>query len=211
MLNVLLTIALLHWIVLLTPGVNFVLVTQLAASGHRRSAVFAAVGVTAVTLTWASLAVLGVGVVFSAHPALRQLFQLAGGLYLMYVALRMWRSSGVPASQTQRSALSPAEAFRRGFLTNILNPKTALFFGSVFATAMPASPSVGMVAAAIVLVYCNALVWHLVLALAFSHPRVQVAYTRHIVWLNRVCAAAVGAFGGRLLIVTAQEWRTRAG
>ena len=71
MLSALASIAVLHWAVLLVPGFNFVLIGQLAASGQRRSAFAAVAGMTLGTLTWALLAVLGVGVVFAAHPALR--------------------------------------------------------------------------------------------------------------------------------------------
>ena len=67
MLNTLLTIAVLHWLVLVIPGANFLLVGQLAASGKRSTACAAAFGITTVTLTWATLAILGIGFVFNAH------------------------------------------------------------------------------------------------------------------------------------------------
>ena len=71
MLQALITIALLHWAVLLIPGFNFVLIGQLAAGGTRRTALAAVVGMTSATLIWASMAVAGVGAVFAAHPYLR--------------------------------------------------------------------------------------------------------------------------------------------
>jgi threonine efflux protein len=202
----LVAIAVLHWVVLVTPGANVLVVSQLAASGQRRAACFAALGVTVVAVVWAALAVLGVHAVFAAHPRLRALLQVAGGLYLCYVAVRLWRS-GAPAKQVEQSELAPFAAFRLGFLTNILNPKSALFFGSVFATALPAEPSVALLAAAIAVVFVNALVWHLFLALAFSQPRVQAAYARQRKALNRIASALVGAFGIRLLLSTLAEAR----
>ena len=208
MLTTLLTVALLHWVVLLTPGVNFVLVTQLAASGRRSSAGMAAVGVSAVTLTWAVLAIWGVGYVFSAHPVLRLVLQVAGGLYLLNLARRMWRSTGVGESGLVLE-LTHAAAFRRGLYTNILNPKTALFFGSVFATTLPPNPDVKLQWVAVALVYGNALVWHLVLATAFSHPHIQASYARQQSRLNRFSAGMVGAFGSKLLYVTAQEFQSK--
>jgi threonine/homoserine/homoserine lactone efflux protein len=77
----LITIAVLHWAVLLIPGFNFVLIGQLAAGDLRSKALAAVAGMTAATLTWALLAILGVGVLFAAHPVLRQIAQIAGGLY----------------------------------------------------------------------------------------------------------------------------------
>ena len=204
MLATLLSIALLHWVVLVTPGANVLVVSSLAAGGARRSACFAALGVTAVAGIWSALAALGVHAVFSAHPSLRLALQVAGGLYLVYVAIRLWRS-GVPGGGAGALAMSPFAAFRLGFLTNIMNPKSALFFGSVFATALPAQPAGALLAAAVALVLCNALAWHLFLAFAFSRPRVQAAYARRRAGLGRVAAVLVGAFGARLVAAATGE------
>lgn len=209
MLSTLLTIALLHWVVLITPGANVLLVSQLAASGHRRSAVFAGLGVSVVALLWALLAILGVNALFAALPAMRLGLQIAGSLYLLYIAQRLWRSDGAAAAPREGSGLSPAQAFRLGFLTNILNPKSALFFGSVFASALPHQPGLGLLAAAVALVAINALCWHGLLAALFSNARVQAGYARQRALLNRIAGAAVGAMGLRLLVVTAREWRSR--
>jgi threonine efflux protein len=146
--------------------------------------------------------------VFSAHPLLRAMLQVAGGLYLCYVGVRLWRS-GVSAQQVSQSELAPVAAFRLGFLANILNPKSALFFGSVFATALPAEPSTALLATSVAVVFINALVWHLFLALAFSQPTVQAVYAQQRKVLNRVASALVSAFGVRLLLATLADARTR--
>jgi threonine efflux protein len=204
----LLTVALLHWLVLITPGANVLLVSQLAAGGQRRSAFFAGLGVTAVAVTWALLALLGVNAVFAAMPQLRLALQVAGGVYLCYVGVRLWRSGGT-AKGASAAMLAPGAAFRRGFLTNIMNPKSALFFGSVFASALPPDPGASLLAWTLGLVFANALCWHSFLALAFSHPRVQAGYARQRRALNRVAGALVGALGLRLLARAAAEIRAR--
>jgi threonine efflux protein len=209
MLTTLITIAVLHWAVLLIPGFNFVLIGQLAA-GHVRSKALAAVaGMSTGTLTWALLAVMGVGVVFSVHPVLRQVAQLAGGLYLLQLAFRLWGARHHAPGATAQQVLTHAGAFRAGFTTSILNPKLALFYGSVFATAMPAQPSLALSSSAVLLVVMNSVVWHTSLALVLSQPLVRRAYLRHAGRLNQLSALVVGAFGVRLLVTTVQELRTR--
>jgi threonine efflux protein len=99
MLTTLLAVAFLHWLILLTPGANVILVSQLAAGGSRASACYAGLGVSVVAVTWALLAVLGVNALFASHPTIRLAIQLAGGFYLCYVALRLWRSGSSPAAQ----------------------------------------------------------------------------------------------------------------
>lgn len=209
MLTTLLAISLLHWVVLITPGANVLVVSQLAGSGQRRAACFAALGVSVVALLWSALALLGVNAVFAAHPHLRFALQFAGGLYLCFVAFKLWRSGGA-SPQMAAAGFTASGAFRLGFVTNILNPKSALFFGSVFATLLPAAPSAQLLAAAVGLVLFNAVVWHLFLALAFSHPRVMAAYARYRGLLNCFASLLVGAFGLRLLANTLAELRNHA-
>ena len=207
MLPVLISIALLHWVILVTPGANVLVVTSLAASQSRRVAFFAGLGVTAVAGVWSAL---GVGAVFAAHPALRLSIQVAGGLYLIYVALRLWRS-GTSSAAHEAAELSALAAYRVGFLTNIMNPKSALFFACVFATLMPEQPSPLLLSLAVVVVLANAFAWHTLLAVAFSHSRIQTAYARSHALVARVAGALVGVFGIRLLYSALQEARARGG
>ena len=207
MLSTLLAIWLLHVAALLSPGANVLLVSQLAASDRTRSAMFAALGVTAGAAIWATCAVLGVNAVFLAFPKLRVALQIAGGLYLLYIAFRLWHSSSPPLVGSA-SSMSRSGAFRLGLLTNITNPKSALFFGSVFAASFPAAPSLSLQAAAVAMVVANALCWHALLAYLFSRERVRVAYSRARGVANRVASLAVGAFGFGLLATSLREARS---
>lgn len=208
MLSILLAIALLHWVVLVTPGANVLVVSSLAANGSRTSACFAALGVTAVAVIWSTLAVLGVHAIFEAHPYLRLGLQVAGAGYLLHVAIRLWRA-GIKKQEETSMELTPIAAFRLGFLTNIMNPKSALFFGSIFATALPPHPTASLLVSVVLLVLVNALSWHLFLAIAFSHPRVQAFYARQRTLFGRVASLLIGAFGLRLVVLTLGEVRSR--
>ena len=206
MLSTLVLVAVLHWVALVTPGPNFIVVSSLAAGGSRRAAVFAAVGVTVVAGIWSSLTVLGINAIFSAHSVLRLFVQISGGLYVVFVGTRLWRSGAV-ASIAHRRQISSALAFRVGFLTNITNPKSPLFFGGIFAASLPPSPSPELLLLAVVVVILNALTWHIFLALSFSHPNVQSIYARYEVTIGRIAGTLVGAIGIRLLYSAVSEAR----
>ncbi len=208
MFSTLLAIAVLHWVALLSPGPNTFVVSNLAASGSRQSAVCAALGVAVVAGIWSTLAALGVNAVFDAHQAVRAGLQIVGGCYLIYLGLRFWRSSEDQPAASQRD-LSPLAAFRIGFLTNVTNPKAVLFFSSVFATALPSNSSAKLVAWAIAMAVTNALVWHMILALAFSNRQVQAAYGRSRKAIGRTAGVLVGVFGLRLLVSTFEQLRQR--
>lgn len=207
MLSTLIGIWFLHLAVLLSPGANVLVVSQLAASDRARSAAFAAVGVTVGAGVWATCAVLGVNAFFQAFPGLRLVLQIAGGLYLLYVASRLWRSSST-FLHGRATSVSPFAAFRLGLLTNITNPKAALFFGSVFAASFPAEPSSLLQASAVAMVVVNALCWHILLAYLFSRERVRAAYSRTRNVANRIASVIVGALGLGLLVASLREARS---
>jgi threonine efflux protein len=152
--------------------------------------------------------VLGINAIFTAHPYLRISVQVAGGCYLIYIGLRFWRA-GAAVSEGTPIQLSSLAAFRLGFLTNFMNPKSVLFFSSVFATGLPAEPSGLLLVLAVMLVIINAFVWHTALALAFSHRRVQTAYGRSRKVIGRTAGLLLSAFGPRLLIAAANQLRPR--
>lgn len=204
MFSILISIWLLHVAALLSPGPNFLLIAQLAASDRARSAVVAAFGVAAGAGLWAACAVLGVNAAFEAFPRLRLTLQVAGALYLLYIASRMWRSNGADLNGRVRS-VSAFAAFRLGLLTNITNPKSALFFGSVFAASFPADPGPLLQGAAVGMVVINALCWHTLLAYLFSRERIRSAYSLKHRVADRVAAAVIGTLGLHLLAASLRE------
>jgi threonine/homoserine/homoserine lactone efflux protein len=206
MLSTLATIWLLHVAALVTPGANVLLVSHLSASGSARSAALAAVGVAVGAAIWSGAAVLGVHALFAAFPALRLALQVAGAAYLLTVAWRLWHACTAPPKAP--AALSHARAFRLGLLTNLSNPKSALFFGSVFSAALPAQPPALLLCAAVALVVANALAWHLLLAFLFSRRLVQSGYGAQRDLLGRVAGALLGVLGLGLLAAAVRDARS---
>lgn len=206
MISTLFTIWLLHCAALLSPGANMLLVSQMAAGDQGRSARIAALGVAVGTLIWSSCAVLGVHAMFLAFPALRLGVQVAGGIYLMYLAFRLWGAPSVSVGAA-RTSLQPMAAFRLGLLTNLINPKVALFFGSIFAASFPASPGPLLPLLAVVMVVVNTFCWHTFLAFVFSRQQVQMAYATTRGGFNRVAASAMGAIGLALVTSAVREAR----
>ncbi len=210
MFSTLLTIWLLYAAVLLSPGANTLLITQLAASDDGKSARVAAIGVAVGSTTWCICAVCGLHVIFVVFPALRMALQISGAVYLLYIAWRLWRSAAAHDSQEKvRAAKSPLAAFRLGFLTNITNPKAALFFGSILAASFPPAPDKILQVTVIALVMVSSASWHLLLAYVFSRSKVRTGYARFRSPFNRLAALVVSSVGLALFITTLKEARRR--
>jgi RhtB (resistance to homoserine/threonine) family protein len=126
------------WALNLTPGPDvFYMVTHSLKSGWRAGAV-AAAGITAGCCVHVAAASVGLSALVSASATAFTVLKWVGAAYLVYVGWQMLRSkpsinaidSVAACSYIQRSTgLNDYEkVFRQGFLTNVLNPKVALFF-----------------------------------------------------------------------------------
>jgi threonine efflux protein len=204
MYSIIISVWLLHIVATITPGANTLLVSQLAASNLRKSAMYAALGVAVGSASWAALAVLGVNIIFIAFPVLRLSLQIVGGLYLLYLAIRLWRS-GTSNPNIGGHSFLPVAAFRLGLLTNFTNPKAALFFGSVFSACFPSGPDAGLCVAVVAVIFFNSLGWYSLVVYLFSRESVRVAYLRRQRAVAKVAGIVLGALGFRFLLLSFQE------
>jgi len=108
----------------LTPGADVMFITASGAQGGARAGVAAALGVTAGSLWHIGLAAGGVAALIAAEPALFDALRWIGAAYLAWLAIQAWRA-GPP--EAGRGSADVWRAFRRGALTNMLNPKVAIF------------------------------------------------------------------------------------
>jgi threonine/homoserine/homoserine lactone efflux protein len=120
-------------IVVVTPGVDMALVTKNALVHGRRQALATAFGVNVGIATWTVAAALGVAAVVQASAAAFAVIKFAGALYLVYLGVQALRSARRVRATTPapRSPLGTAGAFRQGLVSNLLNPKIAVFFTSL--------------------------------------------------------------------------------
>ncbi len=109
----------------ITPGADFVFVTASGISGGPRMGMAAAVGINLGIVVHVIAAAAGVSAVLLAYPAAYDAVRYIGAAYLLYLAIQAWRNAATLGQG--RAAPSARAAIQRGFITNVLNPKTALF------------------------------------------------------------------------------------
>jgi threonine/homoserine/homoserine lactone efflux protein len=111
----------------LTPGPDMLYVAARGASEGRAAGVASALGIAAGTLVHIALVALGLAALLSAVPVAYTIVRLAGAAYLVYLGVHALVRPALLAKRT----LAPASrwvVFRQGVVTNVLNPKVALFF-----------------------------------------------------------------------------------
>ncbi|UBV41654.1 LysE family transporter [Deinococcus taeanensis] len=201
-LKILLAVAAVHAVVLVIPGPDVLLVSQTALARTRRAALLAGLGVVAGIAVWAALALLGVGLLFQAFPWIHGVVKVAGGLYLLWMGYSLWRSSAQPGAagaQDLRAPLGDLQALRAGFVTNISNPKAAVFFGSVFSGVLGQHADLALKGAAFAVIVLLSGAWFALVATGMSTAPMQRAYLRARQAVDRVAGTLMLGFGGLLL------------
>jgi threonine/homoserine/homoserine lactone efflux protein len=118
----------------LTPGPDVLYIVSHALKSGARAGIVAAFGITAGCFVHIFAAAVGVSALLAASATGFTLLKWIGAAYLVWVGIRMLRSSAPPAMNlgAQESGLDREtdlrSVFFRGFATNALNPKVALFF-----------------------------------------------------------------------------------
>ncbi|MHA7876033.1 LysE family translocator [Roseivivax sp.] len=108
----------------LTPGADVMFALASGARGGPRAGLAAAAGVSIGCLGHVLLVAFGVAAALHALPGAFEVIRWAGAGYLLFLAWRAWRA---PPGVTGEGSTGLAQAFRRGVITNLLNPKVALF------------------------------------------------------------------------------------
>lgn len=108
----------------LTPGADVIFATASGMAGGPRVGAVAGLGVGLGGLFHVGLAVLGVSALIAASPMALAGLKLAGAGYLLWLAVATWRADAAGLGRGEDRALA---ALWRGFVTNALNPKVALF------------------------------------------------------------------------------------
>ena len=133
-----------------TPGPDMLLIASRSVSQGRASGFATLAGIQVGTYCHALAAALGLSQLFLVVPLAYDIVRYAGAAYLLYLAWQAFRSSGAiqaPVAGTRRYPIGVV--FRQGLLTNLLNPKMALFVLALFPQFV--DPGAGSVAVQILL------------------------------------------------------------
>lgn len=186
----------------ISPGPNFVVVTQAAINRSRRYAAAVVLGLVTSNLVWCFAVLLGISALFQLAPWLYSAIKFFGGAYLMYLGVSLWRSHHEQPRITESAVQSRlGAAYIRGLLTNLSNPKSVVYFGSIFALFMSPGTPLWVEVTAIGIVIFNTVLWYGTVAALFSSAVIQRFYASIKRPVNRVAGAVMIAFGARLMLV----------
>ena len=191
----------------ITPGPDSLFIMARSASQGWRAGFVACWGVGSGVFVHVFAAALGLSALLATSATAFAVVKAIGAAYLVWIGIGMLRARAEAAQAVDAAprVLRYRDIFRQGFLTNVLNPKVALFFlAFVPQFIAPDAPSKPLAFIALGVIFdINGMLWCHSLALftAFASRRLDVgaAVGR---WLNRTMGAVFVALGAKLALAT---------
>jgi threonine/homoserine/homoserine lactone efflux protein len=187
----------------LTPGLDTALIVRTASLHGAGRAWGVVAGIQTGTLIWGALSGAGVTVVLMASQVAYEVLRWAGVCYLAWLGLRMLRDSfrQLPADPAGQSPAAFLAGWRRGVLTNLLNPKAGAFSMALLPQLLPAGAAplafgIGLAALHVAL----GTVWATVLVALARRMRALLRTPVARRWMDRVTGTVIVGFGVRLAL-----------
>ncbi len=178
------------------PGPALLYALRQSVAGGFASGVATGAGLGLMAALWTGAALLGLNAVFAVVPWAYVALKTAGALYLIWIAIQLWRSAHQPVSD---SAHPGARAFLGGLLVNLANPKSVLFAGAVLVVIFPPDLSLGAKAMIVANHFAVELIVYTLFAACLSSAPARAGYLRLKPIIDRAAAVILGALGLRLL------------
>jgi threonine/homoserine/homoserine lactone efflux protein len=189
----------------ITPGPDTLYIVGRAASHGWRGGAIAALGISTGLLVHTFIAAIGLSALLAASATAFAIVKWIGAGYLMFIgaSLLFGRSSNRPSPSAQQATKLTA-VFLQGFLTNVLNPKVALFFLAFlpqFVDPGAINKPLALMFLGIVFIF-NGTLWNLFVAWSAAHVVNRLKAFRYFAhWVNRSVGAVFVYLGVRLALL----------
>lgn len=194
----LVSLAVIGLIIVVSPGADFVLVLKSSISSGRRSGLYTACGISLAIGVHISYSMLGISYIISQNEYIFSLIKYAGAIYLIYLGLKSITTANdkLDKVEGEKANIKPVTYLSQGFLCNVLNPKTMLFFISLFSQLISSDTSENSYALAygayIALLH---LLWFSLVAVVFTSKHLQGYLLKIKKRLNQACGVGLFCFG----------------
>ncbi|MCO8092816.1 LysE family transporter [Acinetobacter lwoffii] len=182
--SLLFTICLLHFVAQLSPGPDILLIAKSAASTTRQNALKIIAGISAGIVVWVVLTLAGFTVLIDQFPWIQHALMLLGGIFLAKMGWTMLKGgvhsfkNGHQTDDDTNGQVQAKNYFMLGLWTNLSNPKTLIYFSSVFSLALSSSASDYLKAQLAVIIPLQTFITFALLMLLISQPKIKILYQR---------------------------------
>ncbi len=187
----------------MSPGPSFLVVAQNSLSKSRAHGLATSVGTGLGAGVFALLAALGVTTLLEQVPTAYLIFRIAGGLYLLWLAYKVWQGADQPLSETtadEHKKGSLASAMLKGFVVQTSNPKTVFIIASIFSAVMPLDPPSHTALYVTLIAFVLDFSWYAIVAISLSQQNSRAFYQETKGYFDRFAALLLLALSVKLFV-----------
>lgn len=198
MLESLISVAIAFLVVTVSPGPANIAVATVAMSSGRAKALLFGFGLSVGLGFWGLVAATGLGAILQTSVTVLTALKVAGGLYLLWLALQSARSAARGA-RVSEIKMRPGNWFLRGLVLNLSNPKAVVAWTAALSMGHGSGDTAGPLIVATMLCVVIGFVNYTGYALAFSVAGFMTGYRRLRRWIDGAVASLFAAAGFALL------------
>lgn len=202
--NEIITVCFIAIFMAISPGADFVMVTRNSIFYSRRAGFYSSLGVSLAIWVHVAYSIAGLAIIISNSIILFSLIKYLGAGYLIYIGYKTFTSKSL--KQVEKSAkdmdLSSFKAFKIGFITNVLNPKTTIFFLSIFTQVVTVDTPISVQLIYGFIICLAHLFWFSSVSYFFSHPILLDKFNNYKHVIEKVVGSVLIIFGLKVALLS---------
>jgi len=192
--------------IVVMPGPDFAVVTNVALKRGRVDGIFASIGIAVGVCFWGFVSVLGLAAVLQSSEVLFNIVKAVGAVYLGYLGIKTLaaarKASSATTSETVREKRQYRRSFTQGMLTNAMNPKAAVVFLTIIPQFLDTNDSTSGIIVLAAVLATLALAWFCTYAFFISAIRPHLQTRRAQRGIEGATGLTLTGMGVRLALET---------
>lgn len=191
----------------LTPGADTMLVIRNVLRGGKKDGIVTTIGICSGLFVHASLSALGISVILVNSSFAFSVMKFAGACYLLYLGMKtLWSAykgeEGISVDNDQlKRELSITQSLREGVLSNVLNPKPAIFYFAFLPQFIGPKDPVLLKSLLLAGVHFSmGMIWLIALSFLLAYIRGFITRPKTTKWINGTCGSILIGLGIRLAL-----------
>jgi len=201
--SIFVTVAIAHFLALLSPGPDFVLVVKSAINNGPRKSIGVAAGIASANALYIMLCLIGVGSLLASSVMIMIILKIAGGLFLIYLAVMAliakksdYQDLDFSGEQAKVKAETTfVKEFITGFMSGILNPKNLLFYLSLFTVVLTKDVDLSFKIGLGIWMTSVVFLWDLSVIYVLSRDKVRRKFSKLAYYIDKCTGVILGLIG----------------
>lgn len=201
------TVVVAHFLALVSPGPDFLLIVKSAVRNKKTQAIGVAVGIASANAIYIFLCIMGVGSILATSLIIMTALKILGGLFLIYVAYHALRSKksdysfiSAESSTDQGGKLSSfKKEFLTGFISGISNPKNILFYLSLFSVVLTNNVGIAFKIGLGIWMTLAVFLWDTFIIYILSQKNIKAAFGKLAYYVDKIAGTILGIIGIKLV------------